>query len=97
MKEVHEYVGKARHKLRLDRLPPLWRKVIVAAVGGLFFIAGVIMLVTPGPAFVFIPLGLLLLASEFTWAERIADKMLRGISELQRRWHQRKERRTASG
>ena len=34
------------------------------------------MLVTPGPAFVLIPIGLALLSLEFTWAERLLDRSL---------------------
>ena len=33
--------------------------------------AGVIMLVTPGPAFVVIPVGLAMLSLEFAWAEQL--------------------------
>jgi uncharacterized protein (TIGR02611 family) len=39
-------------------------------------IAGVIMLVTPGPAFVLIPIGLAMLSLEFVWAERLLEKSL---------------------
>jgi hypothetical protein len=34
------------------------------------------MLVTPGPAFVLIPVGLAMLALEFEWAERLLEKAL---------------------
>ena len=34
------------------------------------------MLVTPGPAFVLIPIGLAMLALEFNWAERLLEKAL---------------------
>ena len=34
------------------------------------------MLVTPGPAFVLIPVGLAMLALEFRWAERLLVKAL---------------------
>jgi len=45
-------------------------------VGLLVLIAGVIMLVTPGPAFVLIPIGLAMLSLEFVWAERLLEKSL---------------------
>ena len=38
------------------------------------------MLITPGPAFVLIPLGLALLSLEFAWAEALLDRAL-GTSE----------------
>ena len=42
----------------------------------LILVGGVVMLVTPGPAFVLIPIGLAMLALEFTWAERLLEKSL---------------------
>ena len=34
------------------------------------------MLVTPGPAFVLIPIGLAMLSLEFVWAEQLLEKSL---------------------
>jgi uncharacterized protein (TIGR02611 family) len=45
-------------------------------LGLVIFVAGVIMLVTPGPAFVLIPIGLAMLSLEFVWAERLLEKSL---------------------
>jgi uncharacterized protein (TIGR02611 family) len=45
-------------------------------VGLTILLGGVVMLVTPGPAFVLIPIGLALLSLEFTWAERLLDRSL---------------------
>lgn len=91
-KQVDKWMDKARQFLRLDKLPPVTRKIIVSVVGGLFLAAGIIMIVTPGPAFVLIPLGLLLLASEFKWAEVWAQKILDWISSVRKKW--RKKRAT---
>jgi uncharacterized protein (TIGR02611 family) len=44
--------------------------------GAVITLAGVIMLVTPGPAFVLIPIGLAMLSMEFVWAERLLGKSL---------------------
>ena len=44
------------------------KKVVVAVIGLTVLIAGVIMIVTPGPALLVIPLGLSILAGEFAWA-----------------------------
>ena len=71
--------GRPRHKL-IERLElrravhrerhPLFR--IAFGIGGVIVtLAGVIMLVTPGPAFVLIPIGLAMLSMEFVWAERL--------------------------
>jgi uncharacterized protein (TIGR02611 family) len=49
-------------------------KLVVTVVGTLVVLVGVVMLVTPGPAFVMIPLGLAILATEWEWARRWLDK-----------------------
>ncbi len=46
------------------------RRAVVLVVGLTVLALGLIMLVTPGPAFVVIPLGLAILAIEFVWARR---------------------------
>lgn len=51
------------------------KKIIVAVIGSTILIIGLILLVTPGPAFIVIPLGLGILATEFVWARKILDKM----------------------
>jgi uncharacterized protein (TIGR02611 family) len=47
-----------------------------AVLGVLILVGGVVMLITPGPAFVLIPIGLAMLALEFAWAERLLEKSL---------------------
>jgi uncharacterized protein (TIGR02611 family) len=54
---------------------PVFR-ILWGIAGALVLLAGVIMLVTPGPAFVLIPLGLAMLALEFEWAERALERAL---------------------
>ena len=51
-------------------------RVVFALAGAAVTLAGVAMLVLPGPAFVVIPVGLAMLALEFTWAERMLEKSL---------------------
>ena len=51
------------------------RKVVVAVVGGTVLLAGIAMVVLPGPAFLVIPLGLAILATEFIWARRWLKKV----------------------
>ena len=46
------------------------RRVVVFVVGSTVLLIGLVLLVTPGPAFVVIPLGLAILAVEFAWARR---------------------------
>jgi uncharacterized protein (TIGR02611 family) len=47
-----------------------------AIAGATVTLVGIAMLVTPGPAFVVIPIGLAMLALEFAWAERLLDRAL---------------------
>jgi uncharacterized protein (TIGR02611 family) len=49
---------------------PVWRRVIVFLAGGVILTVGLVMLVLPGPAIIFIPLGLAILATEFRWARK---------------------------
>lgn len=57
------------------------RRIVVAIVGASVVLLGVIMLVTPGPAFIVIPLGLAILAIEFVWARRWLQKLREMISQ----------------
>ena len=61
---------------------PLYRAAFVAA-GLACLLAGIAMLLLPGPAFVVIPIGLALLALEFTWAEKLLDRALREAANAQ--------------
>ena len=51
------------------------RRVIAAVVGFTLLAAGVVMLVTPGPGWLVIFLGLSALAAEFVWARRLLDRL----------------------
>jgi len=56
-----------------------------AIAGATVTLAGLTMLVTPGPAFVVIPIGLAMLALEFAWAERLLDRALDQADVAQRK------------
>ena len=49
----------------------LIRRTAVLLAGGVVVVVGLVMLFTPGPAIVVVPLGLAILASEFEWARRL--------------------------
>ena len=66
------------------RLPHPIRWVGVAIVGGAFIVAGIAMLVLPGPGIAFIILGLAILATEFVWAEVLMHKVKKGGKEAWR-------------
>ncbi|MGH8194610.1 MAG: PGPGW domain-containing protein [Woeseiaceae bacterium] len=56
------------------------RRIVVAVVGATVLLLGVIMIVTPGPAFVLIPAGLAILGLEFAWARYWLRKARQTIS-----------------
>ena len=58
------------------------RRSVIFLVGGTVLVVGIIMLVTPGPAFVFIPLGLAILGTEFFWARRLLTRVKDYITEM---------------
>jgi uncharacterized protein (TIGR02611 family) len=60
-------------------------RIVFAVAGAIVLLAGLAMLVTPGPAFVIIPIGLAMLALEFAWAERALDQALERAEQAQRK------------
>jgi uncharacterized protein (TIGR02611 family) len=53
------------------------RRIFRIVAGFTLLLAGLVMLVTPGPGWVVILLGLGLLAAEFVWARRLMDRIKR--------------------
>lgn len=57
------------------------RRIVVAVVGVTVVLIGVVMLLTPGPGLVVIPLGLAILSIEFAWAKLWLKRVRERISE----------------
>ena len=53
---------------------------MVGVIGTTIFVLGVVMLVTPGPAMLMIPVGLAVLSIEFAWARLWLKKLRESIS-----------------
>lgn len=51
------------------------KRIVVGIIGFTILIIGVLLLVLPGPAFLVIPLGLGILATEFVWAKQLLKKV----------------------
>lgn len=68
------FMKRDRHswRYRILHAPSLRtaRRVVVGVIGGTVTLIGVALLVLPGPAFVVLPIGLSILATEFVWARR---------------------------
>ena len=78
-----KWTKNLRSRLGLDLLPKTLRRVVVGVIGGTIVVIGIALLVLPGPAFIVIPLGLLILGSEFAWARwllRRAKGMIAKVS-----------------
>ena len=58
------------------------RRVIVSVIGVTVLLIGVALLVLPGPAFIVIPIGLAILATEYAWARRWLKKVRRLASNV---------------
>src|SRR5438477_5825598 len=77
-------------ELKLSQCPPVGkldnikivRRVIVSVVGVTVLLIGIALLVLPGPAFIVIPVGLAILATEYAWARRWLKKVRRMASDV---------------
>lgn len=58
------------------------RRIVVAVVGATVLLIGIVMIVTPGPAIVVIPVGLTILSIEFAWARSWLKRLRESISSL---------------
>ncbi len=88
-----KWVHQATTTLGLDRAPRL-RKFVVAVIGGTILLLGVLLLVLPGPASLVIPVGLLILATEFAWARYLVRRGKFAVHKARRgRWRELLSRR----
>jgi uncharacterized protein (TIGR02611 family) len=74
----------------IQRILSLWnteniklvRRVIITVVGATVLLIGIALLVLPGPAFIVIPIGLAILATEYAWARRWLRKARQMASDV---------------
>ncbi|MDF1606408.1 PGPGW domain-containing protein [Nocardioides sp. YIM 152315] len=69
-------------------------KVLVTVGGPLIILAGIAMLVLPGPGLVVIALGFTLLALEYSWARQVLGVLGRGLTRLREAVFPREATRT---
>jgi uncharacterized protein (TIGR02611 family) len=90
----------------IKRVPSLWnlkninivRRIIVSVVGATVLLIGIALLVLPGPAFIVIPIGLAILATEYAWARHWLKKVRQianGVISGRRATNQNRQTRTA--
>jgi tellurite resistance protein TerC len=58
------------------------RRIAVLFIGSTVLVVGVALLFLPGPAFIVIPAGLAILATEFLWARRILSRIKKEARHL---------------
>ena len=68
-------------------------RIFLGFIGFVIILAGVVMLVTPGPGWLTIFLGLAVLSTEFQWAKRLSQRAKQMLSRFWAWWHDRRERR----
>ncbi|WP_101524714.1 PGPGW domain-containing protein [Nocardioides houyundeii] len=61
-------------RMHANPVTGLATKVVVTVVGIAVILAGLVMMVAPGPGIVAIILGLAILSTEWSWAERALDR-----------------------
>jgi uncharacterized protein (TIGR02611 family) len=65
---------------------PVVKTAAVAVLGGVLTLAGIALLVLPGPGFVLVAAGLAVLATRFSWAKKpldyAKDKAQQGVEEV---------------
>src|SRR5438552_11055699 len=85
---------------RFGTIKAIWR-VIVLVIGGSILLIGIALIVLPGPAFLVIPVGLAVLATEFAWARHWLKKALAlaaaSVSSVDGKNNTRKKRAPPAG
>jgi hypothetical protein len=87
--------GRLRAWLRRTITYKWARRIVVAVIGGTITLIGVAMVVLPGPAIVFVPLGLGVLGLEFAWARYWLRKLRNTATDVVNRVRGRPRAETA--
>ena len=58
------------------------KRIVVGVIGGTVTLIGIALIVLPGPAFIVIPIGLSILATEFLWAKRWLRKAREAVTRI---------------
>jgi tellurite resistance protein TerC len=69
------------------------KKVIIGIIGSLVLLLGIALLVLPGPAFLVIPAGLAILATEFEWAHRWKVRCKKYVHDQREKHRLKKQQR----
>jgi uncharacterized protein (TIGR02611 family) len=77
-------VERMRAQRTIHARRPLYLRVMITAAGFTLLVAGLAMLVLPGPALAVIPVALAILSLEFAWAGRALETALEKAEQAKR-------------
>ena len=60
------------------------KRLVVIVIGFTILVAGIAMIVLPGPAIIVIPVGLAVLATEFIWARKLLVTVKERIERMRK-------------
>lgn len=58
------------------------KRLIKIVLGMTVLVIGILMIVLPGPAVVVIPIGLMILATEFVWARKLMQRFQERLKKI---------------
>ena len=79
-----------RHRMRRVHGSGAARKVLISGLGLLIVLAGIVMIVLPGPGMLAIVMGAALIAEESLFAARMLDRIDLWVTGLYQRWRTRR-------
>ena len=85
---------QTRHRMRRAHGGGVARKLLISGLGLLIVLAGIVMIVLPGPGMLAIVIGAALIAEESLFAARMLDRIDLWIAGLYERWRSRRNART---
>jgi uncharacterized protein (TIGR02611 family) len=88
-----DWLDNLRARIVRNRATELAYRMVVLVIGLAIVAGGIGMLIFPGPGWAAIILGLFVLATEFTWAERLLKPVRRFVNWLSERALDPKARR----
>lgn len=66
------------------------RRLVVFVIGSTVLLFGVLLIFTPGPAIIVIPIGLAILATEFVWARILLEHAKKRVKHAHKAIFRRK-------
>lgn len=84
---------ETRHRMRRAHASGMARKLLISGIGVLIVLAGIAMLVLPGPGMLAIVVGAALVAEESLLAARLLDRIDRWGTRRYERWRARRAAR----